>query len=75
MANVHGPMQDPHGGAGVAPIFAGAAIAGRPVIVFGDSCEARDHGYVLDGVAAWLAAACSAPDPSGEITRSHQAPE
>ena len=57
MSNVYGPRQDPDREAGVVAIFAGAAIAGRPVTVFGDGCQTRDYVYVGDVVSAWLAAA------------------
>jgi UDP-glucose 4-epimerase len=59
MSNVYGPRQDPDGEAGVVAIFTGAAIAGRPVTVFGDGCQTRDYVYVGDVVSAWLAAASS----------------
>lgn len=59
MSNVYGPRQDPDREAGVVAIFAGAAIAGRPVTVFGDGCQTRDYVYVGDVVSAWLAAAGS----------------
>ena len=39
MANVYGPRQDPQGEAGVVAIFCGAAVAGRPVTVYGDGLQ------------------------------------
>jgi UDP-glucose 4-epimerase len=55
--NVYGPRQDPHGEAGVIAIFAGAAVEGRTVTVFGDGSQTRDYVYVGDVVAGFLAAA------------------
>ena len=57
MANVYGPRQDSHGEAGVVAIFAGAALAGRDVSVYGDGHQTRDYVFVGDVVRAWLAAA------------------
>jgi UDP-glucose 4-epimerase len=57
MANVYGPRQDPHGEAGVVAIFAEAAAAGTPAVVFGDGLQTRDYVHVHDAVAAFLAAA------------------
>jgi UDP-glucose 4-epimerase len=59
MSNVYGPRQDPSGAAGVVAIFAGAAVEGRSVTVFGDGRQTRDYVYVGDVVRAWLAAASS----------------
>jgi UDP-glucose 4-epimerase len=58
--NVYGPRQDPHGEAGVIAIFAGAAVEGRTVTVFGDGTQTRDYVYVGDVVAGFLAAADAA---------------
>jgi UDP-glucose 4-epimerase len=68
MSNVYGPRQDPHGEAGVVAIFCGAAIAGRPVHVYGDGRQTRDYVYVGDVVRAWLAAA--AGDATGALNVS-----
>jgi UDP-glucose 4-epimerase len=57
--NVYGPRQDPHGEAGVIAIFAGAAVEGRPVTVFGDGTQTRDYVYVGDVAVGFLAAAGS----------------
>jgi UDP-glucose 4-epimerase len=57
MANVYGPRQDPHGEAGVVAIFAAAAAAGTPAVVYGDGLQTRDYVHVHDAVAAFLAAA------------------
>jgi UDP-glucose 4-epimerase len=59
MANVYGPRQDPHGEAGVIAIFAAAAAAGTPAVVYGDGLQTRDYVHVDDAVAAFLAAAQS----------------
>ena len=56
MANVYGPRQDPDGEAGVVAIFAAAAAAGSPAVVFGDGRQTRDYVYVDDAVDAFLAA-------------------
>ena len=50
MANVYGPRQDPDGEAGVVAIFAAAAAAGSPAVVFGDGLQTRDYVYVDDAV-------------------------
>jgi UDP-glucose 4-epimerase len=68
MANVYGPRQDPRGEAGVVAIFAGAAVAGREVTVFGDGRQTRDYVYVGDVVEAWLLAAHS--DANGALNLS-----
>jgi UDP-glucose 4-epimerase len=56
MANVYGPRQDAHGEAGVIAIFAGAAVEGRDVEVYGDGHQTRDYVFVGDVVRAWIAA-------------------
>jgi UDP-glucose 4-epimerase len=56
LANVYGPRQDPLGEAGVAAIFCGALLEGRPPTVFGDGLQTRDYVYVGDVVAAFIAA-------------------
>ena len=56
MANVYGPRQDAHGDAGVVAIFAGAAVEGRDVEVYGDGHQTRDYVFVGDVVRAWIAA-------------------
>ncbi len=63
--NVYGPRQDPHGEAGVIAIFAGAAVEGRPVTVYGDGTQTRDYIYVGDVVGAAIAAAAS--DATGAV--------
>ena len=63
--NVYGPRQDPHGEAGVIAIFAGAAVEGRTVTIYGDGAQTRDYVYVGDVVAGFLAAAGS--DATGAV--------
>ncbi|HLX68232.1 MAG TPA: NAD-dependent epimerase/dehydratase family protein [Verrucomicrobiae bacterium] len=51
--NVFGPRQDPAGAYGaVVPIFFRQALAGKPLIIFGDGGQTRDFVYVKDIVAA-----------------------
>jgi UDP-glucose 4-epimerase len=51
--NVFGPRQDPAGPYGAAiPVFFQRALAGRPLIIFGDGNQTRDFIYVKDIVAA-----------------------
>ena len=51
--NVFGPRQDPAGAYGsVVPTFFQRALAGRPLIIFGDGGQTRDFIYVKDIVAA-----------------------
>jgi UDP-glucose 4-epimerase len=57
LANVYGPRQDPHGEAGVVPVFGSAMISGRPTTIYGDGSATRDYVYVDDVVAAFLCAA------------------
>jgi UDP-glucose 4-epimerase len=55
-ANVYGPRQDPNGEAGVVAIFAGAMLAGRPVVINGDGTQSRDFVFVGDIARANLLA-------------------
>ena len=50
--NVYGPRQDPHGEAGVVPIFIEAMLNGNPPQIFGDGEQERDFIYVDDIVEA-----------------------
>jgi UDP-glucose 4-epimerase len=65
--NVFGPRQPAgHAYAAVVPAFVDAALAGRPLTIYGDGCQTRDFTYV-DTVTAVIAAAlrrryCD-PDP------------
>ena len=55
-ANVYGPRQDPHGGAGVVAIFTGRMLGAEPVTVNGDGKQTRDYVYVGDVARANLLA-------------------
>jgi UDP-glucose 4-epimerase len=68
MANVYGPRQDSHGEAGVVAIFAGAAVEGRDVEIYGDGHQTRDYVFVGDVVRAWIAA--SDADVTGALNIS-----
>ena len=74
MANVYGPRQDPHGEAGVVAIFAAAATAGAPGVVFGDGRQTRDYVHVRDVVAAFLAAGDSAASGVLNISTGRETP-
>jgi UDP-glucose 4-epimerase len=50
--NVYGPRQDPHGEAGVIPIFIQAMLEGNQPRIFGDGDQERDFIYVEDVVEA-----------------------
>ncbi len=51
--NVYGPRQDPRSEyAAVVPRFITAAMAGRPLTIFGDGRQTRDFIFVKDVVAA-----------------------
>ena len=47
-ANVYGPRQQPHGEAGVVPIFAKAMLSGERPRIFGDGTKTRDYVHVCD---------------------------
>jgi UDP-glucose 4-epimerase len=68
MANVYGPRQDAHGDAGVVAIFAGAAVEGHDVEIYGDGHQTRDYVFVGDVVRAWIAA--SDADVTGALNIS-----
>lgn len=56
--NVFGPRQDPAGAyAAAIPLFMERALAGRPLLIFGDGGQTRDFVYVEDVVGALLFAA------------------
>lgn len=55
-ANIYGPRQTPHGGAGVISIFAGLMLKGIAPTIFGDGSSTRDYLFVDDAVAANLLA-------------------
>jgi UDP-glucose 4-epimerase len=56
LSNVYGPRQDPYGEAGVVAIFSQAMLQGKPVVINGSGEQERDFVYVLDVVAASVAA-------------------
>lgn len=55
-ANVYGPRQNPHGEAGVVAIFLDRLLAGGECLINGDGRQTRDYTFVVDVVAANLAA-------------------
>ena len=55
-ANIYGPGQHPHGGAGVVAIFAESMLKGKPPTIFGDGSSTRDYLFISDAVAANLLA-------------------
>lgn len=55
-ANIYGPRQHPHGGAGVIAIFAESMLKGIPPTIFGDGSSTRDYLFISDAVAANLLA-------------------
>ena len=62
-SNVYGPRQDPQGEAGVVAIFGRRALAGEPLVVYGDGEQTRDLVFVADVAAANIAAS-EAPLPA-----------
>ena len=61
LSNVYGPLQDPHGEAGVVAIFGKAAVSGETATVFGDGEATRDYVYVDDVVDAFVRAGNAEP--------------
>ena len=55
-ANIYGPRQHPHGGAGVIAIFAESMLKGEPPTIFGDGSSTRDYLFISDAVEANLLA-------------------
>ncbi len=55
-ANIYGPRQHPHGGAGVIAIFAESMLKGEPPTIFGDGSSTRDYLFILDAIEANLLA-------------------
>ena len=51
-ANIYGPRQHPHGGAGVIAIFAESMLKGVPPTIFGDGSSTRDYLFISDAVEA-----------------------
>lgn len=58
-ANIYGPRQHPHGGAGVIAIFAESMLRGIPPTIFGDGSSTRDYLFISDAVEANLLALTS----------------
>ena len=55
-ANIYGPRQNPHGGAGVVAIFAESMLRGVSPTIFGDGSSTRDYLFISDAVEANLLA-------------------
>ncbi len=53
-ANIYGPRQHPHGGAGVIAIFAESMLRGVSPTIFGDGSSTRDYLFISDAVEANL---------------------
>ena len=66
--NVFGPHQTPDGAyAAAIPKFGAAAIAGKPITVFGDGEQTRDFCYIDNAIQANLLAGSSAKRLTGEV--------
>ncbi len=66
--NVFGPRQDPMSQySAVIPKFIGAALAGRPPVIFGDGEQSRDFTFVENVVEANLLACTAAAAPGETI--------
>lgn len=66
--NVFGPHQTPEGVyAAAIPRFIDAALASRPIRIFGDGEQTRDFCYVDNAVAANLLAASSSRKLTGQV--------
>lgn len=69
--NVFGPRQDAGGAyASAVPIFFQRALAGKPIVIYGDGNQTRDFIYVKE-IAAALAFAASDPGLSGVFNVGH----
>ncbi|MFM8717470.1 MAG: NAD-dependent epimerase/dehydratase family protein [Spartobacteria bacterium] len=69
--NVFGPRQDPKGPyAAAVPIFISRAVAGEPLVVYGDGGQTRDFIYVKDIVGA-LAFLAETPGASGAFNAGY----
>ena len=53
-ANIYGPRQHPHGGAGVVAIFVESMLKGIPPTIFGEGSSTRDYLFISDVVEANL---------------------
>jgi UDP-glucose 4-epimerase len=56
LSNVYGPGQDAAGEGGVVAVFCETALAGRPLVVYGDGLQTRDFVYVGDVADAFARA-------------------
>ena len=66
--NIFGPNQTPDGAyAAAIPRFVDAALAGRPIEIFGDGEQTRDFCFVENAVSANLLAATTSKRLSGQI--------
>lgn len=66
--NVFGPNQTPDGAyAAAIPRFIDAALAGRPITIFGDGEQTRDFCFIDNTVRANLLAASSPKKLAGEV--------
>jgi nucleoside-diphosphate-sugar epimerase len=66
--NVFGPNQTPDGAyAAAIPRFIDAALAGRPITIYGDGEQTRDFCFIENTVRANLLAASSPKKLSGEV--------
>jgi UDP-glucose 4-epimerase len=66
--NVFGPNQTPDGAyAAAIPRFVDAALAGRPIQIYGDGEQTRDFCYIDNTVRANLLAAASPRKLAGEV--------
>jgi UDP-glucose 4-epimerase len=81
LSNAYGPGQPTRPGQGVVAHWLAAAVAGRPLHIFGDGEAVRDFVFVDDVAAAIVAACTSARVPpvvnvgSGQPTRLRQLAE
>ena len=55
-ANIYGPRQHPHGGAGVIAIFTESMLKGIAPTIFGDGSSTRDYLFISDAIDANLLA-------------------
>ncbi len=65
IGNLFGPGQDPARLFGAVTQFARAALAGEPIVLFGDGSTVRDYVYIDDAVDALMTAA-----RAGEASRA-----
>jgi UDP-glucose 4-epimerase len=66
--NVYGPRQSPQSGyAGVISIFIARAVAGQPLVIFGDGAQTRDFVWVGDVTRAIAAALFGGPSDGAAL--------